>query len=469
MARARRPNEPSSYEAQPEVPAALQQRFDVIRAVLGGKRTISEAAVELGIARVNMQTLVHRVEAAILETLQPRPTGRAPKDASQKQLEARLAQLTKDNEKLTKQLLAADDMMMAAGEIIRDLRGLRPSSRSSSPRSKKPPKTNRDEDPERTVKAIARLQSSNNTPRVARLLGLPSRTLRRWLTRLVAKEPIVKSRSKPRRGTPESEGRVRELVASLHGLPGAASLAKNVSGISRRRAGEIKCELLAIRERDRKSACHSVEVLVPGVIRGFDAMHFENGYGLNAADASVPFRTSTKHVPDYDAKHVAETLEEDFETHGAPLVLRVDRARCHTAPAVMSVLEQHCVIVLQGPAYYAQYYGQHERQNREHRAWCAWLDDARSPSQADLDRMKNAFNELWRRPTLGWRTAAQCWNARPPINDDRAELRDLVQQRIAALQRAAIDPELAMRLAIEQALTRKGYIRIIPGRRVLCE
>ena len=471
MARARRPNEPSSYEKQPEVPPELQQRFDMIRSVLGGKRTISEAAEELGIARVNMQTLVHRVEAAILETLQPRPTGRPPKHETQKQLEAKVAQLSKENEKLKTQLMAADDMMMAAGEIIRDLRGLR--SRASSPRSKKPPKSKSEEDPERAARAleaIERLRRSNDLSRAAALLGLCSQRLHRWLSRLAARQPIVKpSRGKPRPGTPAAEARVRELVETLHGLAGAASLARNATGISRRRAAEIKCEVVTARERDRKSQCAKVEVLNPGVVRGFDAMYLSNGYALIAADASVPFRTTAKHVEAYDAERVAAVLEEDFRTHGAPLVLRSDRARCHTAPAVVSVLRRHSVLVLQGPAYYAPYYGQHERQNREHRAWCSWLADETAVSQADLDRMKTAFNEQWLRRTLNWRSAAECWNTRRAVDDDRDELRDCVLQRAAKLRSQDLEPQLAMRLAIEQALIAKGHLRITPGRRVLCD
>ena len=105
MTRARRPNEPSSYQKQPEVPPEIRRRLDVIRAVIGERTTISEAAQELSIARVNMQTLVHRAEAAIVSALQPKSTGPTPKPATEKQLEAQVKQLTKENERL-KRLVA---------------------------------------------------------------------------------------------------------------------------------------------------------------------------------------------------------------------------------------------------------------------------------------------------------------------------------------------------------------------------
>lgn len=368
MARQRRPDEPSSYQPQPEIPPELKQRFDVIRAVIGDRMTITRAAEELGIARVNMQTLVHRVEAAMVAALQPKTTGPLPKPSVQAELEAKVKQLTKENEKLSTQLQAADEMMMAAGEIIRSLRGLPPeSSRTSSPRSKRPPKQTADEDPERATKkpvlsrVLMRLRTTRDG-RQARMLGLDGKTLRRWLARLIAGEPLRGRRGGRRQpGPPQSETRVRELVESLRGLSGAASLARSVDGVSRRRAAEIKAEVLTSSERKRKRQCTRVVVTRPGVIRGFDAMHVSDGLALIATDSAVPFRTTSRHVPLYDAHHVADVLAEDFETHGAPLVLRYDRARCHTAEPVLSVLRKHSVLTLQGPAYLARYYASEPR------------------------------------------------------------------------------------------------------------
>lgn len=469
MARQRRPDEPSSYRPQPEIPLELKQRFDVIRAVIGDRMTITRAAEELGIARVNMQTLVHRVEAAMVAALQPKTTGPTPKPAAQAELEAKVKQLTKENEKLNTQLQAADEMMMAAGEIIRSLRGLPPeSSRTSSPRSKRPQKRASDEDPERatTRTILSRVLTRLRTRRDARaqMLGLDGKTLRRWLCRLIAGEPLRGRRGGKRRaGPPASETRVRELVETLHGLSGAASLARSVDGVSRRRAAEIKADVLTAHERDRKYQRARVVVTRPGVIRGFDAMHVSDGLALIATDSAVPYRTTSRHVPLYDGHHVAHVLAEDFETHGAPLVLRYDRARCHTAEPVMSVLRKHCVLTLQGPAYLARYYGQHERQNREHRAWCTWNGDRAVVDQRGLDEMKNALNDLWRRPRLGWRTATQCWEERGPLEDDRDALRIDVELRAQRLRENNVVSDLAMRLAIEQALIEKGYLRVIPG------
>ena len=481
MARARGPNEPSTYENQPEVPPELKQRFDLIRAVIGERMTISDAAKQLDIARVNMQTLVHRVEAAIIEALQPRPTGPTPVPASEKKLQERVEELEKQNAKLHKQLMAADDMMMAAGEIIRSLRGLPPeSSRTSSSRSKrspkKPPSSDDDSEPEPPTQAalragLQRLRTSHyDAPRAARLLGVGVKTLRRWLTRLLDGSPLIQRRGgRMQPGPPASEQRVRETVVELHGLVGAESLARSVEGVSRRRAAQLKHQTLIELERDRKASCARVQVTEPGVVRGFDAMYLHSGFALNAADACVPYRTSCAHVGAYAAQHVAAVLRADFHAYGAPLVLRDDCARCHTAPEVLSVLNDFGVALLQGPPYHAQYYGQLERQNREHRDWLAWCERTSDDMQTELDRMKSALNERWLRRTLGWKSAAELWQTRRSFDDERGSFLDEIDERAARLRRHGLDQRLAMRLAIEQALTERGYLRITPGQQALCE
>ena len=78
--------------------------------------------------------------------------------------------------------------------------------------------------------------------------------------------------------------------------------------------------------------------------------------------------------PRYDGEAVADILRRDFDTFGAPLVLRMDRATAHDVPAVRELLAQQGVLALHGPSYYARYYGQLERQNREHRQWLAALN-----------------------------------------------------------------------------------------------
>ena len=85
-----------------------------------------------------------------------------------------------------------------------------------------------------------------------------------------------------------------------------------------------------------------------------------------------------------------------------------------------------------------------------------------SPDELRLacERMRVALNEKWPRRSLGWQSPAAVWATRQPI---RAEVRDAFQEEVYA-RAQKLDPELedhdlAMRLAIEQALQRLGYLR----------
>jgi hypothetical protein len=209
-------------------------------------------------------------------------------------------------------------------------------------------------------------------------------------------------------------------------------------------------------------------------MRGFDglALKTTGGWreGLIASDASVPYRTSVRVVSSYDGEAVAASIETDIERHGAPLVWRMDRASPHTTERVRHVLDRHEVLLLQGPPGCPRFYGQHERQNREHRGYLRW-SPLLSPEQAEVEceGMLNVVNEKWRRPQLGWRTAGEMWGKREAINENRAELRADVEAKTARLMAASegrgMSKSKAERLAIVQALQERGYVRLGRGRR----
>ena len=126
-----------------------------------------------------------------------------------------------------------------------------------------------------------------------------------------------------------------------------------------------------------------------------------------------------------------------------------------------SLLTRYQVLALHGPPRHLYYYGQLERQNREHRAWYALVGDV---SLLELDtaaaRMQSALNALWSRPTLGGCTAEQAWKARRPIDIDRAELSGDVDRRAHGLLVAGVEPLRARRLGIETSLQKRGRLTI---------
>ena len=166
----------------------------------------------------------------------------------------------------------------------------------------------------------------------------------------------------------------------------------------------------------------------------------------------------------YDSALVVHALEADFRHHGPPLVLRVDRAKAHATPLVRQLLDEYGVVTLHGPPRYPAFYGQLERQNREHRAWIGAFDGAwPGPVEPCLAEMLQAVNALWRRPSLHWQTAAEAWNARPPLTIDRKSFREEVHDRALRIARKlkvrGQPADLAERIAIERTLEHRGYLR----------
>jgi hypothetical protein len=299
-------------------------------------------------------------------------------------------------------------------------------------------------------------------------IGVHASTASRWRRRAASGEPL--SRRRGPRVRPLSVAVCNEaahLVQEMHGLIGAETLRHSVPGLTRRAAADIKTDTCRVMERERRQGTERVTVAAPGILRGFDAMELggrgrERSHALIAADGCVPYRTSWAISPRYDGKAVAEILNRDFDAYGAPLVLRLDRATSHDVPAVRELLETQRVLPLHGPSHYARYYGQLERQNREHRAWLAASD-----GPLDLDEMMAALNRRWRRSTLGWSTAQELWQRRPVIDVDRNALAEDVHERAAHLRRTLHAPpspqDLSWRIAVKQALVGRGLLRIEKG------
>jgi len=303
----------------------------------------------------------------------------------------------------------------------------------------------------------------------ARAIAAHPTTVSRWRRRQRLGRPLVNRRGPCRaRPTPESELKASALVRATHGLVGAASMSHSVPSLSRRAALEVKRETCRQMERERRAQAERVLVTASGVIRDFDSMELSQAgqprrHLLVACDGRVPYRTSWLVVPHYEERTVAGFLRHDLDVNGAPLVLRLDRARQHTTPAISEMLRERGVIVLHGPAHYAPYYAQLERQNRDHRRWMA--ADA---ADQDLERMMNALNGSWRRSTLGWLTPAEAWAMRPSLRVDRQALRAEVEEKSAQLRRqlclgGQVPSDLAWRIAVKQVLVGHGFLVVVKG------
>jgi hypothetical protein len=295
-------------------------------------------------------------------------------------------------------------------------------------------------------------------------VGVDRATLRRWRWRRDHGLRLARRRGpRPLPVAGETRMRAAGLVRELRGLIGADALRRTCPGLTRRGAARVKAETVSAMESERRATAGHVEVAVPGVLRGFDSMHLgPHRHLLVSGDGAIPYRTSWSVADRYDGPSVAHALAADFERNGAPLVVRLDRARQHDVAVVRHVLTVHGVLPLHGPPRHPQYYGQLERLNRDQRAWLR-LEPA-PPNNSAVDQMMESLNNLWPRRKLAWTTAGQAWAARRTIEIDRTQLRKEVERSCKRLvARGDVEPSLGWRLAVEHALTRRGLLRVKPG------
>lgn len=460
----------SSYVPTPRADPQILPRLAMIVQVMGGQKSVSQGARELGLSRNHFQTILHRAEANLLSSLAVKAGGRPSRPAQVVSQQAQLRALQRQNATLRKQVAATQQLLEVAGGLLRGR--LRPSTRGRRPRQSGGirDEAGSDSDPEgwhRTVLSGAEQMHRLGLTRraAAHLAGVDAATVRRW------RASGHSLRAKPG-ATTENVAHAQHLVRALHGMIGASALARATPGLSRREAGRVKaCELTRM-ERERKAQLVRVRLSQPGILRGIDAMHFPTNegslYALIAADGAIPYRTMLVCAEHYDAALVLQLLEQDIARNGAPLVLRLDRARCHDTSSVNALLAHHGILRLHGPAHYPRYYGQLERQNREHRQWMRSVPrQSRRSTARCLGEMLTSVNTLWPRCTLQWRTAEQLWSNRLPVLVDRAHLREEVSaraERIACDQRSrGLSADVAERLAIERTLAQMGYLRLQPG------
>jgi transposase len=456
----------------------MLDRFQAIQEVLSGALSMSEGARRLSMSRNHFQTLVHRTEKAMLQAMTPKPAGRPATPAQEVQLRQEVSRLQRENEQLKVRSEAVERLLDLAGDWARGKIGTR-ARRAKAHKTKAP--TNEPEEPDGGfVKALwieARRQVDEGATwmQAARMLRRSIATLRRWKHRAQC-HCLLRQRPGPSGGGLPSLQQRRladDLVRALDGQIGAAALSKSVDGLSRRDASWLKQQTLTSMEAERKTSASRIIVRRPDVIRGFDPVFAEAAEGrrylMPVADAAVPKRTTVDIAERYDADAVYEVLKKDIELHGPPLVYRMDRARQHDHPKVRALLDEHGILVLHGPPHYPQYYGQLERQNREHRAILRAMGPVSTPVMAAKAYEKiSAVERRWPRRALGWRTSHEIWQARTPLRVNREDLRQDVQRMTVELQLKqgcrGFPADMAERLAIEAALMKRGLLSRQGGR-----
>lgn len=462
-----------TYVPTPEPPAELRDRYQVMLEVMSGKITVSEGARRLGLERNHFQSMMHRGLEGFIHGMSPKPSGRPPKNPREAELEAENERLRRNNTRLQDRVDTIDRLLGVASDMLKGR--VEPTRRGRRTAAETQPETDDEtDDPDGDARrklegARTMRQLGLRAPLAAAIAGTSPATLRRWAGKQQSGEPLRR-----RRGpsvAPVAPARATEaldVVRRLAGQIGVRALTKQVPDLSRSQAAELKQRALTEMERERKAAATRIEITVPGILRGFDAMHVQTLDGprwlLVAADSSIPFRTSGLVVEHYDGPSIALALERDIARHGAPLAYRLDRWRAHVCHDVLDVLGAHKVLILHGPAHYPCFYGQLERQNREHRPILdafGLLPPDELEHRAEL--MLEDLNTLWPRKSLDWRTPRDVWDNRPRVEEDRVLLREEVTERAARIARPsttrALPTDFFQRIAFECALEKRGYLQ----------
>jgi len=471
----------SGYTRVPEIPEELQRRFIEMVNILAGDQTVTGAARALGLSRVQMQTVQHRfIEGAIMG-MSARPSGRKPKSERERALEEEVKRLKRSLRASEEHAAMLERFVEVAGDLIRSGPSTKRGKRSSSSQSAASASTTTTKDPEdpdpvrrreRRVSVATEMRARGmRAVLIAKLLHVGASTMRRWRRRMRRGEPLVLAvRHARAEVSPTLVLAIIERVRETNFAIGADALRHAVPGVSRRQAARIKGRACTERELRRIERAEPIIVTTAGVMRGFDAMHLATHDGarwlLVSADASVPYRTSVPLVASYHGAAVLAALEADFDEHGAPLVVRMDRASAHRVPAVRAMLADRKVLLLHGPPRHPRFYGQLERQNRAHRVLLASLGERPRPQEIEayVPEMRRVLNERWPLRSLGWQTPGAVWTRRPDLSDHRNTLYAEVQQRAARIAaRIEGDVDRAQRIAIESALYERGFLKLTTG------
>lgn len=163
-------------------------------------------------------------------------------------------------------------------------------------------------------------------------------------------------------------------------------------------------------------------------------------------------------------KDVRKLLEELFQTHGAPLVLKRDGGSIFDEDSVRALLDEWGVLSLVSPPGTPRYNGKmeravrdvrsHERAQREH--------GAGGTLEERIDLAIEDLNEHRPRPVLGGRTATEVFEDRCDPIPNRQLFRRKVEQRTLELKEEAAsrrEMDAASRKAIEDVLSSYGLMK----------
>jgi hypothetical protein len=304
----------------------------------------------------------------------------------------------------------------------------------------------------------------------AGVLGIAPESLGRWERRREDEPPPPR----PAPGScipPEARWRIRQEYQAHYGEWGPTILAPWVKreGIGSWCADTIAHIIADLREEPEKAPSPlRYEVTAPMAVWAEDGAGFrERGQKrelLVLQDEHSRYKVIHRLVGGpATGEDVCDYLEQAFEEHGAPLVLKHDGGAIFHTEGVRNLLRRWGVIELTGPRYYPQYNGKKERSIRDIKSYeRAMRRHGVQGSLADrLEATLHDLNNVRPRPMLKGRTAREVFHQDGGLLPDRDAFARAVDQREARLRLEAAtrqDLDDARRRAVEQLLLDYGLL-----------
>jgi transposase len=182
----RKRKKPSDYEPEPTLPPQLEERYALVLAAISGAIKIEHAAKRAGLSRPRFQTLMHRAQASMIESLVPKPPGRPPRSAREAELEQQVQKLSRQNEKLQDRVDTIDRLLGVASDMLTGRMEIsKPRSKRKGRQKTTAPDSEQDgEDPDPAEAKLAGAQEMRKLglkPQLAAaLVGAGTSTVRRW-------------------------------------------------------------------------------------------------------------------------------------------------------------------------------------------------------------------------------------------------------------------------------------------------
>jgi transposase InsO family protein len=307
---------------------------------------------------------------------------------------------------------------------------------------------------------------------MAEVLGISTWALRRWWERQRAESSPPATLGRPKVISRVVRERIRQCYRDHYGQWGPRTMAYwcRREGLGSWCASTVASVIADLRDKSEVIAdpiCY--EITASQVMWSEDGTGFkEKGRKrelLIAQDEHARFKVNTRLV-DGPAREedVVSYLEEAFQRHGPPLVIKHDGDAIFHGDRMQELLERYEVLALTGPRSYPQYNGKKERSIRDVKSYERALrrSGQRLTLRERLDVTIRDLNEERPRPVLSGRIAREVFSEDQAQLPDRRRFRKEVErteQHLLSIARSRSERRRARRRAIEEVLLRYGLMK----------